>query len=83
MDQVLVELENKIEKAVSEIRRQKSEIEALKTEKEGNAGKITELEARISELEGLSMRKDEEFQEKMRSFSGKVGGIIKQLDSVF
>jgi len=82
MDQVLAELEDRIERAIGEIKAARSEIEALKAERASFDKKVSALEESVKEQAGLKERQEAELREKLSLFSHKIGTAIKQLDSV-
>lgn len=82
MEQVLVELEDRIDRAIKEIKARRLEIEALKAERASFDKKVSALEQSVREQAGIKEKQDTELKERLSLFSNKIGTAIKQLDSV-
>ena len=82
MDQVLAELEDRVDRAIKEIKARRAEVETLKAERAGFDKKVSALEQSVREQAGLKEKENAELREKLSLFSHKIGTAIKQLDSV-
>lgn len=78
MEEVIQELENKIDKAVDEIKRLKGLLAGAESQKD----EIARLGARVAELESAAGQAQDGYQEKLAAFSGKIGDVLKKLDTV-
>jgi FtsZ-binding cell division protein ZapB len=78
MEEVIQELENKIDRAVGEIKRLKGLLAGAASQKD----EIARLESRVAELESAAGQAQDGYQEKLAAFSGKIGDVLKKLDTV-
>jgi len=82
MEDVLNELTNNVEMAISEIGRLKNEIDETGPRKANEGEQVGVLENRIRELERKSNDVKSSYAGNLSSFSQKINNIIKKLDNV-
>ena len=82
MDEAFTVLNEKIEKAIDEISRLRSELEGRSAQEEASAQKIAYLESQLKNTEQEKGSVASDYEARLAACSERINAVIKKLDNV-